>query len=134
MNRYYKKKNLDLTTVYPRDDDRSNEKPLSVQLSVWHKSRPLTGIGDFRININKGEVFIFTDHPLKIGERILFGFYVPYNDAYLGEFEGEVASYCVSKSNWPNGMHAVIVNCSEARMKRLKGFLELKGLKIDLVA
>lgn len=132
MDRYHEK-NPDPTTIYPGGDDRDNEALLSVRLSVWHKGRALTDTGDFIVNTAKAEIFIFTDNPLKIGERILFSFHVPYTNAYLGEFEGEVTSYCVSRSNWPSGMHAVIINSSWKMMKRLKGFLELKGSKIDLV-
>ena len=133
MNRYYARKNDDLVAVSPANEARPGKEPLSVRLSIWYKNRPLPDIGDFMLNIDKGEIFIYTDNPLKIGERIFIGFYIPYNDAYLGEFEGEVASYCVSNGNWPSGMHALLVNRSGEKMKRLKGFLQLKGLKIELV-
>ncbi len=131
-DRYYVKHGRELRAMSLKQGASQRVMPFSSRLSVWQEGRKLPDISDFVLNIDTEEIFILTDTPIGIGDRVSIGFDLPFNNAYLGGFEAEVTG--TGRSNFPSGMFAVFADCPAEKIQRLEDFLELKGLNIDIVA
>jgi hypothetical protein len=132
---YYVNKDDELLEVSPRGSGQYREAPFPVRLTMRHDSRLLPNVCDFILRIDRKDVVILTDSfiTMDIGERIFVGFYIPYNNTFVEEFEGEVTGFCIDKRECPSGMYVKFVNYSDEKLRKLEDFFSLKGLNINLL-
>jgi len=115
------------------DRNRRQYVRFPVRLAILYGEEMLLNVDAFILDVNRGEVFIHSEHPLLKGSMIHLHFYIPPEEKLLGAFEGEVVK--VNRfSGYPRGMHVQLFGYSADDMDRLEAYLEERRQLLNVVA
>ena len=86
---------------------------------------------DFTLCLSVGGLFINSEEPCKVGDRIQMIFCIPPHIKSLGEFDGEIMNVSVDDPNYPRGIFVKFINCGEKELDKLEDLIEERAHLID---